>query len=203
MVGPFHLRLCRSGLRDGIFQQEVSPRQADSGRFWSLQPSPQSSHFWRGGTRSRKMTHTQSQLHSLNFRCRFHYSRSASKCGGSLTIVDYGPSMVVLAVPSRHWLEFWVPSHLMRHHTKSHCPVSGLEAWWSLVTAAFARWGVLPCFQEDICFIKTETRLKLRVFYNKIIVYLRFDSTFSREKITRGKPLTLKANRLEKPEWET
>lgn len=94
--------LCSSDLRDGIFQQEVSARQADSGRFWSLQPSPQSSHFWRGGTRSRKMTHTQSQLHSLDFRCRFHYSRSASKCGGSLTIVDYGPSMVVLAVLSTH-----------------------------------------------------------------------------------------------------
>lgn len=82
--------LCSSVLKDGIFHQEVSPRQADSGRFWSLQPSPQSSHFWRGGTRSKRMTHTQSQLHSLDFRCRFHYSRSASKCGGSLTLADYG-----------------------------------------------------------------------------------------------------------------
>lgn len=92
--------LCSSVLRDGIFQKEVSPRQADSERFWGLQPSPQSSHFWRGGTQSRRMTHTQSQLHSLDFQCRFHYNRSASKCGGSLTIADYGPSMVMTRVLS-------------------------------------------------------------------------------------------------------
>lgn len=47
---------------------------------------------------------------------------------GPWLIADYGPSMVVLAVLSRHWLEFWVPSfagHLRRHHTKSQCPASG------------------------------------------------------------------------------
>lgn len=40
------------------------------------------------------------------------------------------------------------------------------------------------------------THLTLRILYNKIIEILR-------EKTTAGKSLTLKANRLEKTEWET